>query len=200
MDTSQLQDLLGDGGSDDTATSGGRDQSDSDGSTLAGDLDGNGVDVLDLVTPVASSDGDHIQLGVHNSTLDGTLDFLGNFGSETQMAVLITDEDHSSESGSLTGSGLLLNGGNLHDFFLEDVLEKGVDNLGLLDGDGESVDFFDLLDDAGLDESAELGDGGPFFIDGSSSALGLVVFALSAEASSVTASFTTSVAISASPR
>ena len=131
MDTSKLEDLLGDGSSNDAATSGGRDQSDSDGSTLSGDLDWDSVWVLDLVTPESSSNGDHIQLGINDSSLDGALNFLGNLGSEAEVTISITDQDHSSESGSLTGSGHLLNGGDLHDFFLELAFEKFVNNLGL---------------------------------------------------------------------
>jgi len=34
-----------------------------------------------------------------------------------------------------------------------------------LDGEGELVDFFELLDVTTLDESSELGDGFPFFFN-----------------------------------
>jgi hypothetical protein len=37
-----------------------------------------------------------------------------------------------------------------------------------LDGEGELVDFFDLLDVSSLDESSELGYGFPFFFNRSS--------------------------------
>jgi len=87
------------------------------------------------------------------------------------VTIAITNQDHSLESGSLTGSGLLLDWGDLHDFFLELSFEKLINNLGLLDWDGESVDFLNLLDNSALDESAELGDWLPWLINWSSSAL-----------------------------
>lgn len=195
LDTSHLEDLLGGGGSDDTRTSGTGDKSDSNGTALAGDLSGDSVGVTDLVTPVASSDGDHVQLSIDNSTLDGTLDFLGDLNTETQMAFTITDQDDSLESGSLTGSSHLLDGLDLHDFFLELVLEESVDDLGLLDGEGELVDFFNLFNETLVDESAELGNGDPFFFNGTS--LGaLTVSAASAEASATSGASVASVTTS----
>lgn len=56
--TGHLQDLLGGGGSNDTSTSGGGDKSNSDGTAFSGNLGGDGVSVTDLVSPIASSDGD----------------------------------------------------------------------------------------------------------------------------------------------
>lgn len=126
-----MQDLLGGGGSDDTRTSGTRDQSDSNGTALTSDLSGDGVWVSDLVTPVSSSDGDHVKLGIDDGTLNGSLDFLGDLDTETQMAFRVTDQDNSLESGSLTGGGHLLDGLDLHDFFLKLVLEESVDDLRL---------------------------------------------------------------------
>lgn len=130
-DTSHLEDLLGGGGSNDAGTSGTGDKSDSDGAALTGDLSGDGVRSTDLVTPVASSDGDHVKLGINDGTLNSTLDFLGDLNTETQMAFTITDQDNSLESGSLTGGGHLLDGLDLHDFFLKLVLEESVDDGGL---------------------------------------------------------------------
>jgi len=129
--TSHLENLLGGGGSNDTRTSGTGDESDSDGTALTSDLGGDSVGVTDLVTPVASSDGDHVQFSINDSTLDSTLDFLGDLNTETQVTFTITDQDNSLESGSLTGGGHLLDGLDLHDFFLKLVLEESVDDLRL---------------------------------------------------------------------
>jgi len=195
LNTSHLEDLLGGGGSNDTRTSGTGDKSNSDGTALAGDLSGDSVGVTDLVTPVSSSDGDHVQLSIDNGTLDGSLDFLGDLNPETEMAFTITDQDDSLESGSLTGSSHLLDGLDLHDFFLDLVLEESVNDLGLLDGEGELVDVFNLFDETLVDESAELGNGGPFFFNGTS--LGaLTVSATSAEASAASAASVSSVTAS----
>jgi len=196
LNTGHLQDLLGGGGSDDTRTSGTGDQSDSDGTTLTGDLGGDSVGVTDLVTPISSSDGDHVQLSIDDSTLNGTLDFLGDLNTETEVTFGVTDEDDSLESGSLTSGSHLLYGLDLHDFFLELVLEESVNDLELLDGEGESVDFFDLFNETLVDESSELGNGSPFFFDGASLAT-LITSTTSTEASAAsTASFSTSTAFS----
>lgn len=115
----------------------------------------------DLVTPITLSDGDHVQLGVSDSTLDSTLDFLGDLPAETDVSIAVTDDDETFESGSLTGTGLLLDGGDLQDFFHElvfnvDVLRLGVeviDNFRFLDGDSESEDFVQRGNLTVLDES-----------------------------------------------
>jgi len=168
VDTSKLNDLLGGGGSDDTRTSGTGDESDSDGTALSGDLNGDGMGVTDVVTPIASSDGDHVKLGIDDGTLDGTLDFLSALNTKTDVAIRVTDQDESFHSGSLTGSGLLLDGHDLHDFFLQFTLKKSVDDLMLLDGEGVFVDFLEGSDLVTLDESAELGDGVPLLRHGAS--------------------------------
>jgi len=153
-DTGQLEDLLGGGGSNDAGTSGGGDESNSDGAAFSGDLGGDGVSVTDLVTPITSSDGDQVELGVGNGTLDGTLDFLGALPAQTDVTVGVTDDDVGFESGSLTGLGLLLDGLDLHNLLLKSFLQEEVNDVGLLDGDGPSEDIFDGSDFSALDESS----------------------------------------------
>lgn len=141
-----MEELLGGGGTNDTSTSGSGDESDSNGTALASDLGGNGMDITDLVTPIASSDGDERELGSNESTLDGDLDFLGDLNTESDVTVLVTDSNDGLESGSLTGLGLLLDGDDLHDLIGEFLLGSGeelVNDLGFLDGDGVSVDFLE---------------------------------------------------------
>jgi len=75
------------------------------------------VGVTDFVAPISSSDGDDVELGVDDGSLDGALDFFGTFPSETEMTVGVTDDDVGLETGSLTGLGLLLDGFDLTDFF-----------------------------------------------------------------------------------
>ena len=175
LDTSEGDHLLGDGGADDTGTSRGRHELDENGSALAGDLAWHGMDVTDLVTPIAATDGDESELGGDQSALDGNLDFLGDLDAETDVASHVTDGDNSLEAGTLTGLGLLLNGDDLHDIVLEGVirlLDELVDDLGLLDGDGVSVDLLKRVDVIGLYESAELGLGDPFILGGTTTATG----------------------------
>jgi len=186
LNTGHLEDLLGGGGSDDTRTSGTGDQSDSNGTALTGDLGGDSVGVTDLVTPVSSSDGDHVKLSIDDSTLNSTLDFLGDLNTETEVTFGITDKDDSLESGSLTGSSHLLDGLDLHDFFLELILEESINDLMLFNRERESVDFFDFLNVSLVDESTKLGDGSPFFFDGASLAT-LITSTTSAEASTASA-------------
>jgi len=62
--------------------------------------------------------------------------------TETDVSVGVTNSDVSLESGSLTGSSHLLDGHNLDDFVLEGLTEEVINDLELLDGDGEEEDLF----------------------------------------------------------
>jgi len=146
VDTGILQDLLGSWSSDDSGTSWGGDKSNSDGSASTGHLEWNGMWLTDFVTPVSLPDWSEVHLGIQGSALDGTLHFLMSLLTETDVSVLITNQDPSLEPGSLTGLGLLLDWLDFHDLFLEGVvvpLDKGVDNTWLLDGDGVSEDLLE---------------------------------------------------------
>lgn len=63
-----------------------------------------------VVAPVASSHGDDAQLGDDDGGADGGSDFLGGLDAETDVALGVTDDDDGLEAGSLTGTGLLLDG------------------------------------------------------------------------------------------
>jgi len=71
------------------------------------------VGTSDLVTPITLSNGNHVQLGVSDSTLNSTLNFLSNLPAETDVAVVVTNDDETFKSGSLTSTSLLLDGGDL---------------------------------------------------------------------------------------
>jgi hypothetical protein len=77
------------------------------------------VAITDFVTPIASSDWDNVQLGVNNGALNGSLDFFVHFPSQTDMSVVISNNNVSFETGSLSCLGLLLDWLDLHDFFLQ---------------------------------------------------------------------------------
>jgi len=115
------------------------------------------------VTPVTTSDGDSRELGNNDSTTNGGSDFLGALDTETKVAVRVTDGNESLETGTLTGTGLLLNGHDLHNLVLE-LGKEEVDDLVLLDGEGEEVDLLNRLDLAVLDKSANGGNGNPLLL------------------------------------
>lgn len=71
LNTGHLQDLLGHAGGHNTSTTGSGDQTNADRATLAGDLGGHGVHLADLVTPVATANGDTRHLGQDDGTADG---------------------------------------------------------------------------------------------------------------------------------
>jgi len=154
IDTSEHQEFLGNGSTDNTSTSGGRDELGSDGTALTSDLAWNGMDITDLVTPETSSNGDERKLGANESTLDSNLDFLGNLNTKTNVTIVITDGNDSLEAGSLTGSGLLLDREDLHNLVgelnlltvLTGLLDKGVNDFSFLDGDRVGVDFLKRVD------------------------------------------------------
>lgn len=125
IDTSELEELLGDGGSDNTSSTRGWNKLDSDGSALSCDLTWNGMNGTELVSPETSSDWDELELGSDESTLDGDLDFLSNLNSKTDVTVLISNDNDSLETGSLTSHSLLLDGDDLHNLVRESHLVLG---------------------------------------------------------------------------
>lgn len=91
-----------------------RTYSDSDGTALAALLGGQRVGSTKVGTPVASSDGNDAELSDDDGGADGSSDFLGSLDTETDVALGVTNDDDGLESGSLTGTGLLLNGLDLN--------------------------------------------------------------------------------------
>jgi hypothetical protein len=165
IDTGELEEFLGDGGTNNTSSSGSGHELASYGTTFTSDLSGNGMDVSDLVSPIASSDGNEGEFGGNEGTLDGNLHFFGDLDTETDVTVVISNGNEGLEASSLSGLGLLLDGDNFHDFVGKFNLSSLVglllgdeffDNLGFLDWDSVSVDFFERLNVVVLDESSEL--------------------------------------------
>merc|ERR1740139_1691493 len=151
-------------------TSSNWDHSNGTGTALSLNLGWNGMNVTDSGTPVTSSNWDHSELGIDESTLDGNLDFLADLDTNTDVTVSITNSADSLESSTLTGLGLLLDREDAHDVigknFLKGlalvlVLEEQIDNIGFLDWDGSSVDFFERLNLSHLDESTQFGERRP---------------------------------------
>ena len=195
LDTGERKHLLGDGGADDAGTSGSGHKLDTNGSALASDLAWHGMDVTDLVTPIAATDGHELELGVDESALDGDLHLLADLDAETDVASHVTDGDNSLEARSLTGLRLLLDRDDLHDVVLELVLgvDELVDDASLLDGDRVRVDLLQTVDVLGLDETAELGLGVPFVLGGSATAAGTASAATTATEASASATITAAI-------
>lgn len=66
--------------------------------------------LTEVGTPVTSPDGQDGELGNGDGGADGGSDFLGGLDTETDVALRVTDEDNGLEAGTLTGTGLLLDG------------------------------------------------------------------------------------------
>ena len=84
--------------------------SDGDGTTLGALLNGQRVRLTEVGTPVTATDGENAQLGDGDGGTDGGSDFLGGLDTETDVALGVTDDNDSLEAGTLTGTGLLLDG------------------------------------------------------------------------------------------
>jgi hypothetical protein len=109
-----------------------------------------------VCTPVTSSDWQNTQLRNDDSSTDSSCDFLGGLDTETNMSLGVTNDNDGLESGTLTGTSLLLDRLNLqeeelsvsansktlvvlrrfpylHNLILQ-LWQEEIDNLILLDG------------------------------------------------------------------
>ena len=161
INSSKSEELLHHGRSNNTSSTRSGDQAHTDGTALASHLNGDGVDLTLVGTPIATAHGNDGHLGNQDGSLDGSGHFLGALGTKTDMTVAVTDSDEGLEAGSLSGSGLLLDGEHLHNLLLK-IGKQLVDNLGFLDGQGEQVDLLDGGDLTGLHQTTKLGHGHPF--------------------------------------
>lgn len=82
--------------------------SDGDGAALAGLLDGDGVGLTQIGAPVTTTDGDDAQLGDDNSGTDSGSNLLGGLDTEANVALRVTNDNDGLETGTLTGTCLLL--------------------------------------------------------------------------------------------
>lgn len=94
--------------------------------------------LTEVGTPVSSPDGHNTELGDDDGGTDGSRDFLGGLDSETNVALGVTDDDDGLETSALTGTGLLLDGLDLHDLILE-LGKEEIHDLVLLDGERVEV-------------------------------------------------------------
>lgn len=127
-----MQQLLGDRSADNASTTRGGDETHHDTAALASHLAGHGVGLSDLVTPVPTAHWHHRQLSQDDGTADGSGHFLGALDTQTDVTVEVTNGHKSLETGSLTGTGLLLHGHDLQHLVLQGCTQEIVDNLELL--------------------------------------------------------------------
>lgn len=138
MDTSKLEQTLNGGRGNKAGTTGSGDKlfklgyrfpsngvrnqkktySDGDGSTLSTLLYGQRVRLTKVGTPVTSPDGQDGELGNGDGGTDSGSNFLGGLDTETDVALRVTDDNDGLETGTLTGTGLLLDGFDLHKKFI----------------------------------------------------------------------------------
>mmetsp|Transcript_120114 Transcript_120114/g.347014 ORF Transcript_120114/g.347014 Transcript_120114/m.347014 type:complete len:215 (-) Transcript_120114:21-665(-) len=191
MNTSHVHKLLSGGRGNQSSTTRGRDQSDTNGTTFPGDLARDSVRKSGNTSPISSSDRGDVELGSSDGTTDGSGDFGRALNTQTDVSVSVSDGNEGLESGSLTSRRLLLNRHDLHNLILKLVLQEIVDNFGLLNRDGEKEDFLDGSNLSFLNKASELGDGNPNVLV-SSSATSTASASTSASSSATTASKTSS--------
>lgn len=160
LDTSKLEKLLDSRGCNDILTTRSRDETDSDAATFSSSLRGNGVGETDHRTPVATANGDQVELSNADSSANSSCNLLGSLDTKTDVTVTITNDDNSTEAVALTGTSLLLNRLDLHDLIFK-IRDKLVDDLSLLDWKRVGIDLLEGVDLASLHETAKLGDGFP---------------------------------------
>jgi len=164
LNSRHLEQFLGDGGRHDASTTGGRDEPHPNRATLASNLTRDGMRLSNLVTPEASPYRDNGQLGHDDSAPDGSSYLLGALNPEPHVAVVVADGNKGLEPGPLTSPSLLLHRHNLQHFVLQRGPDEEINNLVLLDGQREEVDFLQALDLSILDKSAKLGHRDPFLV------------------------------------
>jgi hypothetical protein len=96
----------------------------------------------DLVSPISSPNRNDVHLGIKDSSLNSTLNFLMDFTSKSNMSLTISDNNIDLETCSLSSSGLFLDRFHLHDFFFENVFQEESNDFRFLDRDRESEDLF----------------------------------------------------------
>ena len=81
---------------------------DGDGTALATLLDGQRVRLAQVGAPETAANGDNAQLGDDDGGTNGSGNLLGGLDAETDVALGVTNDDNGLETGTLTGTGLLL--------------------------------------------------------------------------------------------
>lgn len=59
-------------------------------------------------TPVTATDGNNSELGNDDGSANGSCDFLGGLDAEANVTFAVANDNNGLETGTLTGTGLLL--------------------------------------------------------------------------------------------
>jgi hypothetical protein len=124
LDTSELEESLDGWGCDETSTTWCWNKletldrvkdleikitySDSDGTALPTLLGWQRMRLTEVRTPVSSSDWNDGELRNDDSSTNGSSNFLGGLDSKTNVSLGVSNNDDGLETGTLTGTGLLL--------------------------------------------------------------------------------------------
>ncbi|KAJ0566699.1 hypothetical protein HanIR_Chr06g0276521 [Helianthus annuus] len=115
-----------------------------------------------LIPPVPPPDRNHRQLRQNNSPPNRRRHFLRTLHPQTHMPVPIPHNNKRLEPGSLSSPGLFLNRHDFHHLIFQRWKDL-VNDLVFFHGERMKIDFFQFGDFAVFYETAELGDGDPFF-------------------------------------
>lgn len=163
FDSGEFEKSSGGTGSNQSSTLGGGNKTNGNGTALSSHLGGNSVGSSDLGTPMSSSDGNEGEFGQNDGGADGVSDFFRGLNSQSDVSVVVSNDDEGLETGALTGTGLLLNGHDLHHFFFQVILlgVEGINDFIFLDRKRMLIDFLERGNVTGLNEATELGNGSP---------------------------------------
>jgi hypothetical protein len=120
--------------------------------------------LANLVPPVASPHRDNGEFGQDDGTSDGSDYLLATLNTQTDMTIVVPNGYKCLKAGALASRSLLLHRHDLQDLILEGRPQEKVNNLRLLDGQGEKIDLLQRLDLHVLDQAAQLGDRDPLLI------------------------------------
>jgi hypothetical protein len=189
LDSSHVHELLSSRRSNKSGSARSRNETNTNGSTLSGDLAGNGMGKSSLTSPVSTADRGYVELSSSDSSTDSGSYLRGTLDSKTNMSVVVSKSNEGLETGTLTSRRLLLNRHDLHNLIVKLVLEEELDDLSLLHRHGEKENLLDGRNLSLLDETSKLGDRGPSL---------LLTGSLSASTSTSTTTATAAISAAAS--
>mmetsp|Transcript_14764 Transcript_14764/g.26788 ORF Transcript_14764/g.26788 Transcript_14764/m.26788 type:complete len:217 (-) Transcript_14764:16-666(-) len=156
-----MQKLLSGRRRNQSSTTGGRNETNTHGTTLSSDLTGHSMGHASNTSPVSTADGSDVELGSRDGSTNSSGNLRRALNTKTNVSSVITNGNESLKAGPLTSRTLLLDGHDLHDLILKLVLKEVVNDLGLLDGKRKEEDFLDASDLSLLDKTTKLGHGDP---------------------------------------
>ncbi|KAL0616023.1 hypothetical protein AAY473_012868 [Plecturocebus cupreus] len=106
------------------------------------------------------------EFGQNHGHVDGSGHLLGAVNTQTDVAIVVPNDNKHLEPGALASMGLLLYQHTLQNLILERGPQEKVHDLRFLDEQGEEIDFPEGLDLHDLHQAAQLGDGHPLLILG----------------------------------